>query len=61
MPDPHDLDDDLFALYDEWAYSHYSNRFLMSTVALASVFAGLPVFALWESWRRRPREDHRKR
>jgi 4-amino-4-deoxy-L-arabinose transferase-like glycosyltransferase len=33
-----------FALYDEWAYSHFSNRFLMSTVALASVFAGLAIF-----------------
>ena len=43
-----------FARYDEWAYSHFSNRFLMSTVALASVFAGLAIFEARERWGRRP-------
>jgi 4-amino-4-deoxy-L-arabinose transferase-like glycosyltransferase len=28
-----------FASYDEWNHSHFSNRFLMTTVALSSVFA----------------------
>jgi hypothetical protein len=43
-----------FALYDEWAYSHFSNRFLMTTVALASVFAGLAIFEARQRWGRRP-------
>jgi len=29
-----------FARYDEWHASHYSNRFLMTLVALSSVFCG---------------------
>src|SRR5215216_2695284 len=30
----------LFAKYDEWYMSHFSNRFLMTFVALSSVFTG---------------------
>jgi hypothetical protein len=30
----------LFAKYDEWYTSHFSNRFLMTFIALSSVFAG---------------------
>jgi len=37
-----------FALYDEWHTSHWSNRFLMTTVALGSVFAGLAMARAWE-------------
>jgi hypothetical protein len=33
----------LFAKYDEWNHSHFSNRFLMTAVALASVFAAVAV------------------
>lgn len=30
----------LFAKYDDWATSHFSNRFLMTFIALSSVFTG---------------------
>lgn len=32
-----------FATYDEWNHSHFSNRFLMTTVAVATVFAAAVV------------------
>ncbi|OGR13256.1 MAG: hypothetical protein A2097_12110 [Desulfobacula sp. GWF2_41_7] len=28
----------MFAKYDEWHTSHFSNRFLMTTIALSSIF-----------------------
>lgn len=39
-----------FAPYDEWSHSHFSNRFLMITVALSSVFAGLAIFEARRRW-----------
>jgi hypothetical protein len=46
----------LFSTYDQWAASHYGNRFLMPIVALAAVplAAGLERAAAWRDARRRP-------
>jgi hypothetical protein len=35
-----------FAKYDEWYTSHFSNRFMMSAIALSSVFAGFVLARL---------------
>lgn len=44
-----------FARYDEWNASHFSNRFLMVTVALSSIFAA--GFLAWvrDKWQTAPR------
>lgn len=49
-----------FAKYDDWAVSHYSNRFLMTTVAIMSVFASAAVQRVVEATpfgRRDPLEE----
>jgi hypothetical protein len=35
-----------FAKYDEWYTSHFSNRFMMSAIAMSSVFAGFVLARL---------------
>jgi hypothetical protein len=42
-----------FARYDQWNFSHFSNRFLMTTVALSSVFAGQFLSSVAECVRRK--------